>query len=87
MPPHTPRPISGIMDAVVTTTRDADGALAFHLLVGPSDRPHECDRVEVTLDPEHARVLLGDTAPVLRAPASRVPCRVGVEFNGPAPQH
>ncbi|MEU6315288.1 hypothetical protein [Streptomyces sp. NPDC047014] len=76
MEPHTPRPISGIMDALVTTTRDPDGALALHLLVGPADRPQECDHLEVTLDPEHARTLLA-------TPASHIPCRVGVSFNTP----
>ncbi|MEU3063378.1 hypothetical protein AB0P12_25950 [Streptomyces subrutilus] len=75
--------ISGVVDAVVTASRDADGALAFHLVVGPTDRPGECDRIEFVLDPDHARTLL-DAPP--HAPAL-VPCRVGVEFNqAPAPR-
>ncbi|MFJ8018366.1 hypothetical protein [Streptomyces sp. NPDC096339] len=69
--------ISGVVDAVVTTSREASGAMAFHLVVGPPDRPQECDRIEFTLDPEHARALLSETEP---RPAL-VPCRVGVAFN------
>ncbi|GGX80249.1 hypothetical protein [Streptomyces minutiscleroticus] len=85
MQEQAPRPISGIVDAVVTTSQDTDGVLAFHLMVGPPDRPHECDRIEFTLDPEHARALFGDTA---RTSAVQVPCRVGVEFGGtPSAQH
>ncbi|GGT42745.1 hypothetical protein [Streptomyces chromofuscus] len=81
--PH--RPISGIVDAVVTTSLDADGALAFHLVVGPSNRPHECDRIEFTLDLEDARALVGDAE---RAVTAQVPCRLGVEFNAaPSARH
>ncbi|MFJ4473147.1 hypothetical protein ACIP2X_37425 [Streptomyces sp. NPDC089424] len=79
-PPH--RPISGIVDAVVTTSLDADGALAFHLVVGPPHRPHECDRIEFTLDLEHARQLVGNAA---RTPTAQIPCRIGVEFNEAPP--
>ncbi|WP_328304649.1 hypothetical protein OG389_36390 (plasmid) [Streptomyces sp. NBC_00435] len=69
--------ISGVVDAVVTTSHDATGAVAFHLVVGPPDRPGDCDRIEFTLDPEHARALFsgGPERPAL------VPCRVGVEFG------
>ncbi|MFD9723234.1 hypothetical protein [Streptomyces sp. NPDC059072] len=72
--------ISGVVDGVVTTSREASGAVAFHLVVGPPDRPRECDRIEFTLDPEHARALFSDPAdrPAL------VPCRVGVAFNSMA---
>ncbi|MGW1889942.1 hypothetical protein ACWCP6_06685 [Streptomyces sp. NPDC002004] len=89
---HTPAPheISGVVDALVTTHRGADGSLAFHLVVGPADRPEECDRIEFALDPEHARALLGAHAGH-RIPGdgarSPVPCRVGVEFHAVGPAH
>ncbi|WP_328536601.1 hypothetical protein [Streptomyces sp. NBC_00344] len=80
--------ISGVVDAVVTTNRSPDGSLTFHLVMGPADRPEECDRIEFALDPEHAASLFGATGgrqgPSLST-ASPVPCRVGVELNCGSP--
>ncbi|MFJ9633124.1 hypothetical protein ACIQPR_12495 [Streptomyces sp. NPDC091280] len=80
----TPHEISGVVDAWVTTNRGADGSLAFHLLVGPADRPEECDRIEFALAAEHATVLFEEDArrprPAVTSPIP-VPCRVGVEFH------
>lgn len=72
----TPHEISGVVDALVTSNRSADGSLAFHLVVGPADRPDECDRIEFALAPEHATVLFGGEG----GSPNAVPCRVGVEF-------
>ncbi|MFJ9727919.1 hypothetical protein ACIRP3_34755 [Streptomyces sp. NPDC101209] len=71
--------ISGVVDALVTANQDADGALAFHLVVGPADRPGECDRIEFSLDAEHAAALFG--TPTTRPTPFTVPCRVGVELH------
>jgi hypothetical protein len=87
-----PHEISGVVDALVTTARGADGSLAFHLVVGPADRPEECDRIEFALDAEYAAVLFG-LGPAADRPApaadftdflAPMPCRVGVEFHSAA---
>ncbi|MFB8756613.1 hypothetical protein ACFV46_20785 [Streptomyces sp. NPDC059852] len=80
--------ISGVVDALVTANQDAEGGVAFHLVVGPTDRPSECDRIEFALDAEHAAALFGTSA-ARPAPFSGalppVPCRVGVELHSGSP--
>ncbi|MEU6775245.1 hypothetical protein [Streptomyces sp. NPDC046759] len=77
----TPHEISGVVDALVTTNRGADGSVAFHLVVGPADRPAECDRIEFALDPEHAAALFANPPAPSAGSLPAVPCRVGVEFH------
>ncbi|MER6423247.1 hypothetical protein [Streptomyces sp. NPDC001137] len=80
--------ISGVVDALVTANQDADGGVAFHLVVGPADRPAECDRIEFALDPEQAAALFGTPtgrpAPFTGA-LPPLPCRVGVELHSVSP--
>jgi hypothetical protein len=76
--------ITGVVDAVVTTSRDDAGALTFHLVIGPAERPEWCDRIEFALDPEHSAALLGAATPTTGPAPGPVPCRVGVRFGGPA---